>query len=160
MEVFSIKFVARHQSPVPLQPSEQPLQGPATLVATQRLAVLVLPRFSRLGAIISIPCFSSMCGSSGSESYTLSPISRAASSSRKLPESVYSTSFDSCGEAEPIVRDTETLLPTAIAMISVPLPRLVLPAARPLLGRCEAAADETFVQVQLALVVQPPGQRA
>ncbi len=55
----------------------------------------------------------------------------SGSSSRKLPASVSSTSFDSCGEAESIVTARGTLFPAAMAMILVPLPRLVLPTARP-----------------------------
>src|SRR5712691_765749 len=102
-EVLSMKFVADNQPAEPVQPGEQPLHHPAAQVAAQRSAVLSLAPVLTVGrAIISIPYSSSRCRSSGSESYALSPINFSGSSSRKLPASVSSTSFDSCGEAESI----------------------------------------------------------
>jgi hypothetical protein len=69
--------------------------------------------------------------SSVSESYALSPMSLAGSSSRKLPAKTSSTSCDSCGEA--LWTDTASgrLLSAAIARIFVPLPRRVGPTASP-----------------------------
>lgn len=58
-------------------------------------------------------------------------MSRAGSSSRKLPARTSSTSWHSAGEA--LCTDTARgrLLPAAIATIFVPLPRRVGPTARP-----------------------------
>ena len=91
----------------------------------------VLPRLRRLGAIISMPYSSLSLLSSASESYALSPISRAGSSSRKLPARTSSTSRHSAGEA--LCTDTASgrLLSAATATILVPLPRRVGPTARP-----------------------------
>jgi ABC-type microcin C transport system duplicated ATPase subunit YejF len=46
---------------------------------------------------------------------------------------------------------------SAIAMILLPLPRLVLPTAWPLFGRHESAIDETLRQIQLAALFQIGG---
>jgi hypothetical protein len=62
-------------------------------------------------------------------------MSRAGSWSRKLPARTSSTSWHSAGEA--LWTDTARgrLLPAAIAMILVPLPRRVGPTAKPLFSR-------------------------
>jgi len=60
-----------------------------------------------------------------------SPISRAGSSSRKLPARVSSTSLVSCGKALSTVTARGKLVTAAMAMIFVPLPRLVGPTAKP-----------------------------
>jgi hypothetical protein len=62
-------------------------------------------------------------------------MSRAGSSSRKLPARTYSTSWHSAGEALSTDTAIGRLLPAAIAMIFVPLPRRVGPSAKPLFWR-------------------------
>src|SRR4051794_30446548 len=58
-------------------------------------------------------------------------MSRAGSSSRKLPARTYSTSWHSAGEALSTDTARGRLLAAAIAMIFVPLPRRVGPSAEP-----------------------------
>src|ERR1035438_3059319 len=84
----------------------------------------------------------------------------STSSSRKVPESVSSTSLDSCGEVLSIVTATGMLFPAAMAMIFVPLPRLAFPTAKPpFFCRHEAAVYEAFVQVQLVYLKRNLRQR-
>jgi hypothetical protein len=58
-------------------------------------------------------------------------MSRAGSSSRKLPARTYSTSWHSAGEALSTDTARGRLLSAATAMIFVPLPRRVGPTAKP-----------------------------
>src|SRR5882724_10228059 len=124
-EVLSMKFVADDQPAEPVQPGKQPLHHSAAQVAAQRSAVLSLAPVLTVGARsfrFRIP--HQDVGRAGPSRTPLSPINFSGSSSRKLPASVSSTSFDSCGEAESIVTARGTLFPAATAMILVPLPRL------------------------------------
>jgi hypothetical protein len=76
----------------------------------------------------------------------LSPISRSGSSSRKLPASASSTSRHSAGEALSTETASGRLLPAAIGMIFVPLPRRVGPTAKPPFSRSRRLHPRTLLQ--------------
>lgn len=89
-------------------------------------------QLSLCGAISSMPWSTASLKSSGSLSYALSPIRRSGfSSATKHSETVCSTRVTSCGEAAATCTATGRPLPSATAMIFVPLPRLVAPTSSP-----------------------------
>ena len=90
-----------------------------------------LTRLRVCGAIMRVPLFSNRA-SSLSLSYALSPIRRPIWSRTNRESRVFSTSLLSCGDALSICMEIGRPLPSAIAMILVPFPRLVGPTHRPL----------------------------
>ncbi len=83
------------------------------------------------GAIIFVPLFKSWA-SSLSLSYALSPMRRRIGLQTNRLSRAFSTSRLSCGDALSICMEIGRPLPSAIAMILVPFPRLVGPTYRPL----------------------------
>src|SRR5229473_6396868 len=126
-EVLSMKFVADNQPAEPVQPGEQPLHHPAAQVAAQRSAVLILAPVLTVGLDHFDSVFLIKMSVERVRVVRLVTNQLLRQFVGKLPASVSSTSFDSCGEAESIVTARGTLFPAAMAMILVPLPRLVLP---------------------------------
>lgn len=87
-------------------------------------------------------------------------MSRAGSSSRKLPARTYSTSWHSAGEALSTDTARGRLLPAAIAMILVPLPRRVGPSAKPLFWRSRKWHQRTPLPGSVFLAHADAGQAA
>jgi len=106
-----------------------------------------------------MPYSTASFSSSGSLSYALSPIRRSGfSSATKHLEIVVSARVTSCGEADATY--TETGIPALydIAMIFVPLPRLVFPISFPLFSHYESTVYVTFRQVNPSTIMQVSGQ--
>lgn len=87
--------------------------------------------FDLCGAIRFIPFFLNL-SSNPSESYALSPKSLRICPRTNRLLMVFSTNLLSCGDALSICTAIGRPLPSVIAMILVPLPRLVGPTYRPL----------------------------
>jgi hypothetical protein len=98
------------------QPSKQPLNLPASLVAPEPAAVLGFGLF-----------LLRLCGAIGSMPFS-------GRSRRKLAASAASTSVDSCEEALAAHTARERPVASVSAMSSVPLPCLDFPPTQPLLG--------------------------
>jgi hypothetical protein len=125
-------FPSADESSEVVHPGEEPFYFPSFAIASKLASILgSVFSSSPVGAISSMPYSEASFSSSGSESYTLSPISRAGSWSRKLPARTSSTSRHSTGEALSTDTARGRLLSAAIAMILVPLPRRVGPTAKP-----------------------------
>src|SRR5512136_769641 len=78
-------------------------------------------------------------------------MSLAGNSSRKLPARTCSTNWHSAGEALSTATARGRLLPAAIAMIFVPLPRRVGPTATPPFSRSQRLHRRTLLPVSIGL---------
>jgi len=136
-----------------MQPSEKPLNLPATFVPSQRATVLR----SRLLAVSSVwrdhlntqPNILKRL-SRGSLSYARSPINLSGAAGTNKVSNVISTNVTSCGEALPTDTARERPARSATAMIFEPLPRLVFPTPAPLFRDDKRAIDETLAQVEFS----------
>ena len=159
-EIGGAPFIPGDESARVLQPGKEPFDFPAAFIAAQAdvRSCVRLTRFGRWGAMSSMPHAASVW-SSPSLSYAASPIRRSGLSGRKLAFSVCSTSCVSCGDAEAMVMATGRPARSAMAMILVPLPRLVLPTWRPFFGAGKGAIDERLAEIQPAAGVEIGGER-
>jgi hypothetical protein len=130
-EVGRASFVAGDQPARVLEPGEEPFHAPAALVASEGAAVLghVDPVAAMRGDQLD-PAL-------GEHAVEAVAVIRGIANQAKgivgeeLAFSVCATSWVSCGEAEAMVMATGRPARSAMAMILVPLPRLVFPTQSP-----------------------------
>ena len=130
-EVGGAAFVPGDQTSRVLEPGEEPFHDPAAFVASERPAVL--GEIDPVAAMRRYQLDPAVGEQTVEGVAVIRGIANEAEglSERKLAFSVCATSWVSCGDAEAMVMAIGRPARSAIAMILVPLPRLVLPTQSP-----------------------------
>ena len=134
-EIGGAPLIPRDESPRVLQPGKEPFDFPAALIAAEGTAIL-----SEVDPVRPMGGDELDAARGQGLVEPIAVIGRVADEPRGIVGEearvrVWSTSCVSCGDAEAMVMATGRPARSAMAMILVPLPRLVLPTQRPFFWR-------------------------
>ena len=130
-EVFDVIFPPGDEAAEVVQPCEQPFHLPASAVTTQFAALLALAPVAPIGRDQLDPVLLGECGIERVRVVGFVANEPGREFVEETAGQTYSTSWHSAGEALSTDTARGRLLPAAIAMIFVPLPRRVGPSAKP-----------------------------